>query len=77
MYSVNGNGVDIEIARYYRVGPYSRNRTRPVIMELKYYMDIEFLLKHRRELPTGIYIKEDYPSDIDNRHRTETNFKRG
>ena len=70
MYSVNGKGVDIEIAKCYRVGPFNRNRNKPVIMELKYEVNIEFLLKHRRELPNGIHIKEDFPTEIDSRRLT-------
>ena len=70
MYSVNGKGADIEIIRCYRVGAYTQQKDRPVVMELKHYADVKFLLKYRKELPSQIYIKEDFPLEIDNRRRT-------
>ena len=70
MYSMNGQAEEIEMAKCYWIGAYTRDKTWPVIMELKHQSQVWFLLKNRRGLSTGIHLKEDYPTEIDARCRT-------
>ena len=55
----------ISILRCRRLGRYSRNRPRPISIELLHKQDIEFLLENRFDLPRGIYVDKEYPVEIE------------
>ena len=60
----------ISILRCLRLGRYSRNRPRPISIELLHKQDIEFLLDNRFDLPRGIYVDKEYPVEIERKRKT-------
>ena len=48
-----------------RLGRYSKNRPRPISVELTHKQDAEFILENRFDLPQGIYVDREYPIDIE------------
>ena len=69
-YSFSNEADEVDIRKFYRPGAVNRRRSRTVIMELGNIRDVEFILKVRWELPTGIFFKEDFPNEIDARRRS-------
>ncbi len=57
----------IRISRCHRVGPFVPNKTRPIIAHFHWYGDRNFILSRRSQLPTGVYVSEDYPDEIEDR----------
>ena len=53
-----------------RLGRFSRNRPRPVSVELLHKEDVEFILDNRFDLPRGTYIDKEYPIDIEHKRKT-------
>ena len=53
-----------------RLGRFSRNRPRPVSVELLHKQDIKFILDNRFDLPSGIYVDKEYPIDIECKRKT-------
>ena len=45
-------------------GHYIPERNYPIVINLQWYMDKQFILQNHRFLPPGIYINEDYPVEI-------------
>ena len=58
-------GIDVNKFRIDRChcldGPFRPSRTRRVICTFNWYYDIQCTLRHRKQLPKGIYVSEDVP----------------
>ncbi len=59
----------IRISRCHRLGPYIPNQHRPVIAHFHWFGDLRFILGNRSQLPSGIYVREDFPPEIEDRRR--------
>ena len=66
---VNGTK-QIVIKNCRRLGRFSRNRPHPVFVELLHKQDIKFILDNRFDLPCGIYVDKEYPTDIECKRKT-------
>ncbi len=65
----NGIAHNIRISRCHRVGPYIPNRTRSIIAHFHWFGDRQAILRLKKQLPHGIYVNEDFPSEINDRRR--------
>ena len=52
------------INRIHRNGHYIEGRNRPILFNLQWYGDKEYILNNKKSLNDGIYVNEDYPSEI-------------
>ncbi|CAF4916398.1 unnamed protein product [Pieris macdunnoughi] len=52
-----------EISNVYRIGAQT-NKNRPVVVSLTTIWKKHLILKNKSSLPSGIYVKEDYPKHI-------------
>lgn len=52
-----------EITNIYRIGAQT-NKNRPVVITLSTMWKKHLILKLKSKLPTGIYVKEDFPKDV-------------
>ena len=64
------NAKQIVIKNCRRLGRFSRNRSRPVSVELLHKQDVEFILDNRFDLPKGTYVDKEYPIDIEHKRKT-------
>ena len=64
-----GNGSTIPFSKIERLGPYVRGRNRPIICHFARYYDVELLMKNRSQLPNNVYVREDFPTQIEDRRR--------
>ena len=64
------NAKQIVIKDCRRLGRFSRNRSRPVSVELLHKQDVEFILDNRFDLPRGTYVDKEYPIDIECKRKT-------
>ena len=64
------NAKQIVIKNCCRLGRFSRNRYRPVSVELLHKQDVEFILENRFNLPRGTYVDQEYPIDIECKRKT-------
>ena len=64
------NANQIVIINCHRLGRFSRNRSRPVSVELLYKQDVDFILDNKFDLPKGIYVDKEYPIDIEHKRKT-------
>ena len=53
-----------------RLGRCSKNRSRPISVELTHKQDAEFILENRFNLPQGIYVDREYPIDVERKWKT-------
>ena len=60
----------IALQRCQRLGRYSKNRPRPVSIELVHKHDAELILENRFDLPKGIYVDREYPIEIEHKRKT-------
>ena len=56
--------------RCQRLGRYSKNRPRPISVEMTHKQDAEFILENRFDLPRWIYVDREYPIDIERKWKT-------
>ena len=63
------NPYAVRISRCHRVGPYQKGQTRPVVAHFNWFGDRSAILRNKRQLPYGIYVHEDYPTEIDDRRK--------
>ena len=59
-----GYAANIQISRCHRVGPYIPNHTRSIIAHFHWFGHRQMVLRHKTELPRGIYVNEDFPAEI-------------
>ena len=52
-----------------RLGPYSRNKTRPVQVTFTNRFDVEWLFQNKKRLRAGIYCDQAYCPDTENKRR--------
>lgn len=64
-----GCGNQVQIVRLRRLGPYFRNRDRPVLCQFLKYSDVQLILRNRGQLPHNVFVKEDFPPEIEERRR--------
>ena len=64
------NAKQIVIKNCHRLGRFSRNRSRPVSVELLHKQDVDFILDNRFDLPKGTYVDKEYPIDIERKRKT-------
>ena len=60
----------IAVLKCRRIGRYSRNRPRPVSIELVHKKDMEFILDNQFDFPRGIYVDKEYPIEIERKRQT-------
>lgn len=65
----NGCGNQVQIVRLRRLGPYIRDGARPVLCQFLKYSDVQLILRNRGQLPHNVFVKEDYPPEIEDRRR--------
>lgn len=53
-----------EISNVYRIGKQSEMKNRPVVVSITTLWKKHLILKNKRNLPTGINVKEDYSKEI-------------
>ena len=64
------NAKQIVIKNCCRLGRFSKNRSRPVSVELLHKQDVDFILDNRFDLPKGTYVDKEYPIDIECKRKT-------
>ena len=64
------NAKQIVIKNCCRLGRFSKNRSRPVSVELLHKQDVDFILDNRFNLPKGTYVDKEYPIDIEHKRKT-------
>ena len=64
------NAKQIVIKNCRRLGRFSKNRSRPVSVELLHKQDVDFILDNRFDLPKGTYLDKEYPIDIERKRKT-------
>ena len=64
------NAKQIVIKNCCRLGRFSKNRSRPVSVELRHKQDVDFILDNRFDLPKGTYVDKEYPIDIEHKRKT-------
>ena len=64
-----GCGRQVPIVRLQRLGPFIRERSRPILCQFLHHKDVQLVLRNRGQLPYNVYAKEDYPAEIENRRR--------
>ena len=47
-----------------RIGRYQMGRNRPISATLRNYGDKEKIMQHKKDLPNGIYINEEFPLEV-------------
>ena len=65
----NNCGSYVPMKRLQRVGPFIRGKNRPVVVHFNSYSDIELLLYNKLQLPKDVFVREDFPSEIETRRR--------
>ena len=65
----NGYGSRVPISRLHRVGSYIRGQNRPVVCHFMKYDDVQLIMRNRMQLPHMVFVREDFPSEIENRRR--------
>lgn len=65
----NGSAGRIPILKAQRLGAFVRERNRPVLCQFLKHFDVQTILANRRQLPGGIFVREDYPQEIEERRR--------
>ena len=62
--SIPGLDPNFRIDRCYRIdGRFRANGTRRLLCTFNWYVDVQFILKHRKSLQKGIYVNEDLPEE--------------
>ena len=69
MMVLNGNGHKIPLSKIQRLGPFIRGQTRPVVCHFVRHHDVEVLMRNRMQLPDKVYLREDFPSEVEDRRR--------
>ena len=64
-----GNGARVPFNKIQRLGPYVKGRNRPIVCHFARYCDVEILMRNRSQLPDNVYIREDFPAQIEDRRR--------
>ena len=64
------NAKEIMFTSCRRLGRFSRNRIRPLSVELQHKQDVEFILDNRFDLKRGIYVDKEYPADVERKRKT-------
>ena len=59
------NHMMVPISKIHRVGPFLKGQCRPVVCHFVRYSDVQLLLKNRSQLPDNVFIREDFPPEID------------
>lgn len=63
------NPASVPIDRCHRVGPRIKNKTRSIIARFNWYGDLTKILEHKSELPSGVFVSEDFPEEWQERRR--------
>ena len=64
------NAKQITIKNCCWLGRPTKQRIRPVSIELYHKQDVEFILENRFDLDRGIYIDREYPMDVERKRKT-------
>lgn len=65
----NNCGLQVPLRKIERVGPFVKGQTRPVLVQFSSYSDIDLLLHNRMQLPKDVFVREDFPQQIEMRRR--------
>ena len=58
---------EIEITRCKRIGIFNHDRARPVKVEFKHHLDVEYILSNKRHLRWGVYADKAYTQEIESK----------
>ena len=65
----NGNANFIPIDDITRVGSFFSGKNRPIKVAFRQHSDLLLVLRNRMQLSNRVYVREDYPSTIEDRRR--------
>lgn len=65
----NGHAGKVPITKIQRMGGFMRGQTRSVRCQFLRDYDVDTIVQNRGQLPKDIYVKEDYPPEIEDRRR--------
>ena len=65
----NNCGARVPITRIQRIGPGQRGQCRPALISFLRYDDVQLILRNRGQLPNNVFVREDYPMEIEERRR--------
>ena len=63
------NPYGVRISRCHRVGRFQKGQTRPIVAHFNWFGDKTTIIRNKKLLPRGIYVHEDYPTEIEDRRR--------
>jgi ribA/ribD-fused uncharacterized protein len=69
MFVFNSCGPKVALSKLHRVGPYVKGQNRSVVVEFVRHSDVELILNNRMQLPKDIFVREDYPPEVESRRR--------
>ena len=64
-----GAAENIPVLKVQRLGAFAKEKKRPVLCQFLKFSDVQTVLKNRKQLPGGVFVKEDYPQEIEERRR--------
>ena len=65
----NGQADKVPITKIQRMGGYMRGNIRPVRCQFLRDFDVDIIVHNRGQLPKDIYVREDFPPEIEDRRR--------
>ena len=65
----NGQGARVPITKVQRIGPFLRGHNRSVVCHFSRYSDVELIMSNRSQLPDRVFVREDFPPEIEDRRR--------
>ena len=68
--AIPGLDPSFKMDRCYRIdGRYKPSKTRRLLCVFNWYVDVQFILKHKKSLPKGIFVNEDLPEEWKDRRK--------
>ena len=65
----NNSAANAVIVRCQRIGPFLKGQSRPVMCQFLRFRDALLLLQNRKQLPSKVYVSEDFPPEIEERRK--------
>ena len=65
----NGQGARVPITKVQRIGSFLRGHNRSVVCHFSRYSDVELIMTNRSQLPDRVFVREDFPPEIEDRRR--------
>ena len=64
-----GCGRQVPLAKLHRIGHNQSGRNRSVLCRFLKFSDIQLIMQNREQLPNDVYVRCDYPAEIEDRRR--------